>query len=407
MSIVVNNVNIDNVVCNNVNITEVRYENEVVYKYVAPQLYRTMTMYIDQTNTNPLTSVTYGDDATGMTKGSSDWDDFIGHKPVLLDSTGNELGELNPNDFSKYKDGTSAPITTVGNDVMIKFPKRGLKISTDANNIITVSITDNPNAEASGFKYYAHSYGSHNNCDNVYVGVYKGYVSSNKLYSSSGKTPTTNQKLSSFRQKAEARGSSYEQMTFYVHTYIQAMASMKYGRLDLKNGLGHGYSKASAVVATGGTNASGMDFGSPSVYTSRVKCLGLEDLWGNIYEFRDGLIFNSTRSVLTSLYNTSFSDTGSGYTDNGIGASQNISSSIGTVQGTTETGFILKTTASSNEYNFSAYGAITANTYGCATVAGGYYDGRSNNNIYTYSAVTSTSTNTMYGSRLIKFDVAS
>lgn len=407
MSIVVNNVNIDNVVCNNVNITEVRYENEVVYKYVAPQLYRTMTMYIDQNNTNPNTSVTYGDDATGMTKGSSDWDDFIGHKPVLLDSTGNELGELNPNDFSKYKDGTSAPITTVGNDVMIKFPKRGLKISTDANNIVTVSITDDPNAESRGFKYYAHSYGSHNNCNNIYVGAYKGYVYSNKLYSVSGKTPTTNQNLASFRQKAEARGTSYEQMTFYVHTYIQAIASMKYGRLDLKNALGHGYSKASAVVATGGTNTSGMEYGSPTVYTSRLKCLGIEDLWGNIYEYREGLVFNSTRSILTSLYNANFSNTGVGYTDNGVAASQNLSGSIGSVQGTTETGFIIKTIAASNENNFSAYGIATANTGGYITLGGGYYDNTSNNNIFTYTGIYYSNTNSMYGSRLVKFDVAS
>ena len=49
------------------------------------------------------------------------------------------LGYLNPNDYTKYEDGTSAPITTVGKDVMVEFPKRGYKITTE-NNIVKIPL---------------------------------------------------------------------------------------------------------------------------------------------------------------------------------------------------------------------------------------------------------------------------
>ena len=49
-----------------------------------PQPYKKMTVNIDLSNSNPSTSITYADDAVGMTAGSSEWDEFLGHYPVLF-----------------------------------------------------------------------------------------------------------------------------------------------------------------------------------------------------------------------------------------------------------------------------------------------------------------------------------
>ena len=369
-----------------------------------PQAYRTMTVTIDKTNSNPATCCSYADDAVGMTAGSSDWDDFFGEVPVLLNSSGTELGNLKVSDYSKYEDGTSAPITTVGNDVMVKFPKRGLKISTSGNTV-SISMTDNPDAESDGFKYYAHSYGANNNCDAVYVGAYKGYVSSSKLYSSSGKTPTGNQTIGTFRTQAEARGSSYEQMTFYVRTFLVAAYLLKYKNLDSQTAVGRGYVDGnSAPTTTGQTNTKGLDWGeSTGKYQS--KCLGIEDLWGNMHEWFDGIFSNSTRNILTATTNSSMNDTGSGYTDQGQGATADIGNYMNEVQGTTEKGFVAKAVSGSATTYFCDSSNLYASKLACG---GGYCSDSDCAGVFfcnvTYSASHASAS---IGGRLIKFKVAS
>jgi len=369
-----------------------------------PQAFRTMTVTIDKTNSNPATCCSYADDAVGMTAGSSDWDDFIGQTPVLLDSSGNELGNLKVSDYSKFEDGTSAPITTVGNDVMVKFPKRGLKISTSGNTV-SISMTDNPDAESEGFKYYAHSYGANNNCDDIYVGAYKAYVSSSKLYSSSGKTPTGNQTIGTFRTQANARGTGYEQMTFYVRTFLIAAYLLKYKHLNSQVAVGRGYVDGnSAPTTTGQTNTKGMDWGE-GTGKYQCKCLGIEDLWGNINEWIDGIFSNSTRNILTKTTNNSMNDTGSGYTDQGQGATADIGNYMNEVQGTTEKGFVAKSVSGSATTYFCDSGHLFASMLACG---GGYYGyGDSAGVFFCTVAYSASNASASVGGRLIKFKVAS
>ena len=51
---------------------------------VTPVAEKIYTIRIDQSNSNPLTCCTYADDAVGMTKGSSEWDDIFGYKPCIM-----------------------------------------------------------------------------------------------------------------------------------------------------------------------------------------------------------------------------------------------------------------------------------------------------------------------------------
>lgn len=367
-----------------------------------PQSYRTMTAVIDLTNSNPLSAVTYADDAAGMTKGSADWDDFLGYYPVLLDASGNELGKLNPNNYAQYEDGTSAPINTLGSyDVMVAFPKRGLKIST-ANNKVTISMTDDP--DNADFKYYAHSYGAHNNCDLVYVGAYKASVSDNKLYSCSGQSPLVSQTIGTFRTYANNRGEGYEQMTFYVRTYLAVMYILRFGNLNSQSAVGRGFVDGnSAATTTGQTDARGMNWGEATgKYQS--KCLGIEDMWGNVHEWIDGIFSDSVRNILTAIYNKNMNDTGSGYQNNGQGATSNIGNYMSKPQGTTETGFVAKEVSGSTTTYFCDYAYLYASK---VAYGGGYYGYADYAGVfllivYPYASYADAN----IGGRLIKFKVA-
>lgn len=326
----------------------------------SPQAYRAMTVVIDQSNSNPETCITYADDAVGMIAGSSAWDDFFGHYPCLF-KDGVEVGRLNPNDFTKFEDGTSADITS-GNagDVMIAFPKLGYKISTSGD-IVTVSMTDNPNAE--GYCYLAHTRGTTVK-DVFYLGAYKGYVTSSKLRSLSGKTPTVNTTIGNFRTQAQANGSGYDQSAFNQLIYRQCMYLLKYKNLDSQTAVGYGYANSnSASISTGGTNAKGMDYGE-STGKLQMKLFGLEDFWGNVNEFIDGIFSDSSRNILTATEN--FNNTGSGYTNQGSsGFSSDTYGYMSKVQGTSEKGFVLKEASGSATTYYCDYGSVYASRLAC------------------------------------------
>ena len=332
--------------------TEINELTNKVNKYHS----KVMTVVIDQSNSNPSTCITYADDALSMTPGSSEWDSFFGHYPCLF-KDGVEVGKLNPNNFAQFEDGTDADITSGdAGDVMIAFPKLGYKISTSGDTV-TVSMTDNPNAE--GYCYLAHTRGTTVK-DKFYLGAYKGYTLDSKLRSLSGKTPTVSTTIGDFRTYAQANGSGYDQSAFNQLVFRQCMYLLKYKNLDSQTALGYGYvNDNSASISTGGTNAKDMDYGE-TTGKLQMKLFGLEDFWGNVHEFIDGIFSDSSRNILTATEN--FNDTGSGYTNQGAsGFSSDTSGFIETggymskVQGTSEKGFVVKEQNGSETTYYSDY----------------------------------------------------
>lgn len=328
-------------------------ENEANRLIGTPQPYRIMTVKIDLTNSNPSSSITYADDAVGMTPGSSDWDEFFGHYPVLF-KNGVEVGTLKKTNFAQFEDGSTADITSgSAGDVMIAFPRRGVKITT-VGNTLTISMTDDP--ENPDFEYLAHTKGSTYK-DKFYLGAYKGYLDGTKLRSLSGKAPTATQTIGTFRTQAKANGTGYEQSGFYQLTFRQSMYLLKYRNLDSQTAVGRGNVDSSALINTGGTNTKGMDWGE-TTGKLQMKLFGLEDFWGNIWEWIDGLVTNSTRDILTAT--TNFNNDGTGYTNNGQGATADIGNYMSKPQGTTKTGFIAKEVSGSATTYFCDYAYLYA-----------------------------------------------
>jgi hypothetical protein len=362
-----------------------------------PQPYVIFGVAIDLTNSNPETAVTYTDGAVGMNPGSA-WNSmpiFKDIKPCVL-KNGVVQYYLNPNDLTKKADGTSADITS-GNDgdVMIEIPKTGFKITTSGNTL-TIKVTDNPN-DTVNFKYYAHTRSAEGDRSKLYIGAYLGWSSGGKLRSLSGKTPTGNQTIGTFRNQAQANGAGYDIVSFYPLTLLQCLFLIKYKNRDSQTALGRGYVDGnSAAIATGGTNAKGIDFGETSG-KQQMCFLNIEDMWGNLRWFIDGLFSDANRNMLTAF--TGFNDTGSGYTNRGQGATSDIGNYMSKPQGTTETGFIAK------EVSGSATTHFTDNAYLSASrlpVFGGYWDyGDYAGVFYLYVHRAADYSSSYYGTRLM------
>ena len=305
---------------------------------------KTMTAVIDQSNSNPLTCVTYEDDAKKMEKGSSEWDDFFGTKLVLF-KDGKEVRDLEDAELDSLKpeDG----------DVMARFKRMGLNIKT-VDDKVYVSMTNDPDDE--NFKYYAYTRGTERR-EAFYLGAYLGYEENGKLRSIKDVMPTGNKTIGGFRTLAQANGKGYEQFAFYQLVFLQAMYVLKYGNLDSQTAIGKGLTEGN-YANTGTTNGKGIDFGSADAQL-QMRFQYLEDFYGNKYQWIDGVQSGGSSNMMTTTDN--YNDNRNGYKSYPIGFGGDVYQYTKKVQGTSELGFIIKENGASQTTYFCDYQDVYGN----------------------------------------------
>lgn len=307
-----------------------------------------MTAVIDQSNSNPLTCISYEDDAKMMEKGSAEWDKFFGTKLVLF-KNGKEVRDLQDAELDNLKpeDG----------DVMVKFKRMGLNIKTVGDKVY-VSMTNDPDDK--NFKYYAHTRGTTRK-EAFYLGAYLGFLDSNKLRSVTNKKPQENKSITDFRNYAQANGSGYDLCGFYQLTFLQAMYVLKYGSLDSQTAIGKGLTGGgqSATNTTGATNGKGIDYGTTSD-AQQMRFQFIEDFYGNRLWAVDGIATDSSCRLYTATDN--FNNNRNSYLDtgiNGLGASGWLKKVIGS----SELGFIAKEFSGSSSTYYSDFSYVYASCF--------------------------------------------
>lgn len=125
------------------------------------------------------------------------------------------------------------------------------------------------------------------------VGAYKGYMTSNKLYSRSGVHPTVSKSTNDFDGYATARGQGYQRIDFQQHCVIAFMLYARYGNRNLQAVLGIGGAvSGSSATTTGTSNSTGI--ADTKNETSKYVCgLGVEGVFGGIYEWVKGVEINN------------------------------------------------------------------------------------------------------------------
>lgn len=304
-----------------------------------PQNFKIMTVKIDQNDPNPETSVTYHDDAVGMTPGSDEWDEFFGYFPCLL-KNGKIFKKLNPRDRTKFEDNTPADISTgEAGDVMIAFPRKQFKITTNENNVITISMSDNLEP-LEGFQMYAHYLGNELK-DFFYIGTYLGSLDGGKLKSLANKN-IQSAKYDNSRQYAFNNGRGYGNMGFYQITFIQIMFILKYRKLNSTQIIAPGYNPDEYFSVTGGTEQAPISAGNFKQY-KRILLFGIEDFWGAGYAWLDGIYADGQNLKVTQNTSFALSSSESGYLWKNLGNYGNSRSGfLSSVLGSSDTGFLGK-----------------------------------------------------------------
>lgn len=287
----------------------------------------TYTLIIDKTNTNTNTACTYDDDAIGKIKGSSNWDSepiFKDIRPCVFQN-GVVNYYLNPNDWTKkYGTNEAADLSGADGDVMIEFPKFAYKIKTN-DNTITVSISNNETIieNDSDYTYDAFSRLEEGDLNFFYKGAFKGHIDGNgKLRSLPGVLPSGTVNILNYRTAAQLNGPHYQQSTFAQLKAIQCLYLIKYGDRDGQTALGpgntgtggallvNGYntSDVNSISSANSTLSSGMNFGGASNGLQHMRLFGIEDFWGNIWEWVDGASVDASGNGIISW--NSFSNEG-------------------------------------------------------------------------------------------------
>lgn len=248
----------------------------------------------------------------------------------LLSDAGVVNAYLLGQDSRYLQNGNVADLTGTAGQVMVEIPKfwyRYSKVGTKSTWEISSTPTD-------GFSVHPAFLKDGVEVDYRYCGSYEGTTVAGKLSSVSGVYPTTNQTRTVFRSQAAARGLGWRQVEWYLHHAVQVLMLVEFGTFKLQEAVGAGrvnltsgaWTGGSYIGMTGKSNYLGNLTGHQSVggvVTGQgqgdfMSYRGIENFWGDVWEFRDGLTIDATANDTTtpiSFWATNnradFADTGS------------------------------------------------------------------------------------------------
>lgn len=190
--------------------------------------------------------------------------------------------QLLDTDSTKYFDGTTAILTGDEGDVFVKLPTFYYKATETSTDVWQIGFAQSKPDDT--WKTWD---------GNDLIGAYEAYNSSSKLYSRSGVVSTGDVSQADFKTYARARGTGYTLVKWKHHCMIAFLFYALYGNTNSQAICGAG--TQSYMKQTGGTNALGMEDTVDGGNGDRgsINFLGLENWWGNKYEWVDNVVVDT------------------------------------------------------------------------------------------------------------------
>lgn len=225
------------------------------------------------------------------------FNEYVAQVGRYLVTPNGRAAKLLSTNSSKFADGGDID-ETIGN-VMVIAPKLYYLGKTDSTNGITYMWFSSQNI---GGKKLANC----NNGEHICLGAYLGAVVNETLVSRAGHTPTVQKSLDAFWNAARRNGGQWGLMDYDCWRWTAFMALSKYGSPDVQTKLGYGIcgsgfrTGASANSIPVGRTKMWGDATSSSVMadgdtnSSLVSLFGVENLWGQMWQFIQGIYFGSS-----------------------------------------------------------------------------------------------------------------
>lgn len=239
------------------------------------------TILLDQTITDPATMITkvYDDGGISQIRLNS-------HRYVckLVDGV-MQAKQLQDYNGTLYLDGTTADLTGAEGDVMMKLPQfyyRATEQETDKW-LIDFVYGERPSEE---YKVWD---------GKEFIGVYEAYVVDSNVYSRSGVASTGSVSQANFKAYARNRGEGYTLVKWKHHCIMAFLFYAEYLNTNSQAICGAG--TASYTKNNGQSDLLGMEDTSAETNgnSQSINFFGLENWWGNKFEFIDNVELNAKR----------------------------------------------------------------------------------------------------------------
>lgn len=258
--------------------------------------------------------------AAGQIFGAS-WD---GSSSTALTRTDASAGFANPDPyvadgnhpgsspFDNIMPWSGMTIETISDNVLVKIPKFWYKITTGTGNAISFQIANYP---ADGFNVSpAHQDRGDGvgERDYIYVGRYHS-ISGYK--SKSGAQPLTNITRATGRSNIKNLGAGFYLWDYATLVTIWLLYIVEFANWNSQTCIGYGCSSGSSKYNTGATTS--MTYHTGTTATSRTSYANgcqyryIEDLWGNVFDWCDGIRFSSS-NIYIYKNPSEFSDSSGG-----------------------------------------------------------------------------------------------
>ncbi|MGL5716752.1 MAG: hypothetical protein ACRCX2_27300 [Paraclostridium sp.] len=221
---------------------------------------------------------------------------------VLSNKDSDEIIEwLHETDSTLKKDGSASTYDETKHDAMCHFPKFYYKRVWNGDvleeswieNIPPNHIDDIPKViKDAGYSVYPCFVDESGNIsDYVLYGAFKGYELGSQLRSIVGYTPTVSKTISYFRDRArQGRSVNFNIETWGTISMIQTLYKFAFKDLNAQKVIGQGWTNKSASTTTGATMKLGNRSGYLGVNYNQISLFGIEDFYGNVWSFVDGML---------------------------------------------------------------------------------------------------------------------
>ena len=341
------------------------------------------TIVIDKVNRTYNSRCVYADDCVDFLASDVDNDtnEFYGNvwlerfpfnqiKPCVM-KDGKVIGYLNPNDYSKYEDGSLVEDDFI--DIMVEIPKIYYVIE-NIDPYIYIHISNKKIDNR--YKCYAHVYDG-KEVDKIYIAAYhaaiKNYNGVDTLYSYSNSTPfitdiINNETYSSY---LSSKSSGYRFLNFDQIVLLQCLFVLMFRSTGSQFTFSRGYMpQRNGVLQNNGIlDTGGMYNADDTSYEVPCKLFGIENIYGNVYTWVEGVSIDTMpdsseyvlkrrdpySSVAINKYGNGYDE----YKNPSLNGVQNERFWLDDPYGTTELGFLPYST----DYAGSTYGGSSSRYY--------------------------------------------
>jgi len=334
----------------------------------------------------------------GLSSNLTTWertDEAVGKSATA--SVGSTAGSSDFDTMPIFKD--IARVTVATNDIMVKIPKFYYRRFRD-DNYEYIKIADYP---TEGFALHPAFNRADGVRDYIYVGAYETTSNNRSL---AGSSPQVNQTRATMRTNAKSKGANWGLIDIATVSAIEMLILVEFANNNVQACIGSGNSSTSAAIATGRAdsvaNLTGRESGTDT--SVAVVWRGIENFWGNVWEWTDGLNFNNGVYYVCTDPTKYADDTASNYTALSFTASTGWSTSYITEEGLDSNNdwcMMPKSAGSGSATSYYA-DAIWSSTGWRVFKRGGYWDDGTADGLFSSTVSDASSdTYTNRGSRLL------